>query len=97
MNPTPRPWRCNTGPKHPIYAEEKHQKIAHVLYGRQTGVTEDEAMANLALIVRAVNSFELMKRALEEIEPFLAERGIGGNMSIIALRDMARAALAAAD
>ena len=94
MNPTPRLKTTR------VFIENQPEQCM-IYAGRSSfgaspyAYTDSEEKATH--IVRAVNSFELMKRALEEIEPFLAERGIGGNMSIIALRDMARAALAAAD
>jgi hypothetical protein len=87
---TPGPWWRNIDARYPIFSQQRHQKVAQVLHGGRTGVTEAEALANCDLIAAA-------PELLDSLRNLVGLAGMRGSISEYrAALDDARAAIAKA-
>lgn len=62
---TPGPWWRNIDARYPIFSQQRHQKVAQVLHGGRTGVTEAEALANCDLIAAAPELLAVARAVLD--------------------------------
>ncbi len=72
---TPTPWTTHEGNEGWRITNEHNQTIADCDYGttEDTNPPTNETKANAALIVKAVNSYEAMRAALERVVAYHAE------------------------